>query len=209
MKHIIYGLGKTFYYTAPLTAMITPDVRTTNAMLGIMAAGLITKLAAGTILAGKKALDDEKNKTAGYTEKSSLSKLFDKAKGSTVALALMGGTALGAVGYTAANTVHDLNNSDRAWGWTVAGNVVDTAYRPTRFVLDKAADLGQAFSQNLNPIPEQTRENLWPVIPGTLKAIDGLAFCFDDAMMNTPRMAGTCSSGLQGTINPIIDRRMP
>lgn len=208
MMHIVYGLGKMFYYTAPITALIAPDVRTTNAVLGIMAAGFLTKLAAGTVIMAKNKIAGNNDADTGFKEKSSLSGLFNKTKGTTIAMALLGGTALGAVGYTAANTIDDLKNTDRAWGWTVAGNVVDTIYQPARIGAGWAADLGQVFSQNLNPIPEETRENI-PALPGALRIIDGLAFCFDDAMTNTPRPAGTCSTGLQEAINPMIDRPMP
>ena len=136
-----------FYYSSAALAFATPEIRVTNAALGLVGGIWIGKRVAGVVamLAGK----NKKNEAeAGYEKKGVLKSLFENAKNPIFATSLLSATAL-ATGYIGANTYHDIKHTDRMAVWALTGNVIDAAYKVTRPVLGASADFGQAVTHNI------------------------------------------------------------
>lgn len=177
-----------FCYTALPLSFAAQDSRTLNAMLGMFTGYYIGKGVAGValMLANKK----KKEQDAGYgEEKSGLKSLFNKENRQAATKYLLAGTALAAAGYIGANTAHDINQG-RTPIWALAGNTIDAAYVPVKFIFAESADFGQLITHNLNPLPPEYREN--PLIALYGRKLDGYTGCFDKVMDNTPGFAGTC-----------------
>jgi hypothetical protein len=198
MLKIITPLGKTAYYCALPLAFLSPDARTVNALLGATAVAVLTKSVAGVAM---KIANKRKEKApAGYTEKSDLRKFFDKATSKTTALALAGGTALATAGYIGANTYNDIQETDRTPIWALAGNIIDAAAPPVRWAFGTSADIGQAITQNLNPIPEEYYMR-------GIEKIDAYPDCWGRVIDREPSFAGTCPNRMNRFLERRFDRR--
>lgn len=195
----------TFYYSSAALAFATPDIRVTNAALGLVGGIWIGKRVAGAaaLLASKNKQNENKDEV-GLKEKGALKSFFQNAKGPVLATTLLGATAL-ATGYVGANTIHDVKYTGRTAIWAFTGNVIDAAYKVARPVLNTSADFGQAVTQNINPLPEDIKEI--QMLQNYGKQLDGLAMCFDRVITNEPSFAGTCGDKIKTVINPIFDRK--